>query len=407
MSTRGRKKTSTAGKKTHSVAVLMKPSGPVTKEELVAVRRDIHRHPEIGFDEHRTSALVQTHLKTFGLKPKVLAGTGVTALIEGKKQGKTLMMRSDLDALPILEENTYAFKSVNDGVMHACGHDLHAAILLGVTKGLMKDRPQQGRVKLNFQPAEEGLNGAGAMIHAGIMKAPKVDAVLGYHIWQEIPVGKIGVVKGPCMAAVDRFVVTIRGKGGHAAYPQGSIDPVLAAAHTVTALQTIVSRNINPQDAAVVTVGQIHAGTAFNIIPPEARMEGTVRTFSKEAGKTVPKRFKEIVSGVAKSLGATAVIEYHREHNALVNNAAMSDFVREVAGDVIGKKNVVDTEPSMGGEDHEAYQAIAPGCYSFLGAGTRKGEAYPHHHPRFNPDEAVLEVGASIMTEAARRWLAR
>ena len=386
--------------------LLMKPKSPATPSELSAVRRDIHRHPELGFDEHRTSALVQDHLKSFGLKPRVLAGTGVTALIEGASPGRTLMIRSDLDALPIQEENRVPFRSVNDGVMHACGHDFHTSILLGTAKNLTLDRPECGRVKLNFQPAEEGLNGASRMIQDGIMKDPKVDGVFGYHIWQEIPVGKIGVVTGPCMAAVDRFTVTIRGKGGHAAYPQRSVDPVLAASHVITALQSIVSRNIDAIDTAVVTVGQIHAGTAFNIIPPEAKMEGTVRTFSREAGRVIPKRFKEIVTGVAKSLGATALIEYQREHSAVVNDATMAEFIREVARDVVGRRNVIEADPSMGGEDHSAYQEIAPGCYSFLGAGVRKGEAFPHHHPRFNPDEGVLEIGTAVMTEAARRWLA-
>jgi amidohydrolase len=385
----------------------MSPSGPVTRKELVAARRDVHRHPEMGFDEHRTSALVQAQLRAFGLKPRTLAGTGVTALIEGKAPGKTLMVRSDLDGLPIQEENDVPYKSVNDGVMHACGHDFHVAILLGTTKSLAADRPEKGRVKLNFQPAEEGLNGAGAMIRDGIMVSPKVDGVFGYHIWQELPVGKIGVVTGPCMAAVDRFRVTLTGKGGHAAYPQRSVDPVLMAAHVITALQSIVSRNVSPLDTAVVTVGQLHTGTAFNIIPPHAVLEGTVRTFSKEAGRTIPKRFAAIVNGVARALGGTAEIAYEREHDPVVNDAAMADFIREVARDVVGKKNVIDAEPSMGGEDHAAYQAIAPGCYTFIGAGRPKGEVFPHHHPRFNPDEDVLEIGTALMTEAARRWLAR
>jgi amidohydrolase len=389
------------------IAPPFKASGPVTRKELVAARRDVHRHPELGFEERRTSALVQAQLKAFGLKPKVLAGTGVSALVEGKAPGKTLMMRSDLDGLPIQEENDVPYKSANDGVMHACGHDFHVAILLGTTKGLVAEKPERGRVKLNFQPAEEGLNGAGAMIRDGIMESPKVDGVLGYHIWQEIPVGKIGVVTGPCMAAVDRFQVTLTGKGGHAAYPQRSVDPVLIAAHVVTALQSIVSRNVSALDTAVVTVGQLHTGSAFNIIPPNAVLEGTVRTFSKEAGREIPRRFRSIVNGVARALGGSAEIEYVREHSPVVNDAAMADFVREVARDVVGKRNVIDAEPSMGGEDHAAYQEIAPGCYTFIGAGRRKGEVYPHHHPRFNPDEDVLEIGTALMTEAARRWLAR
>jgi amidohydrolase len=398
---------SNGGKKSKpkDVRVLMRARGPVRREELVALRRDIHRHPEIGFEEKRTSKLVQTHLRELGLKPRVLAGTGVTALVPGGKTGRTLMIRCDLDALPMQEENTHAYRSVHEGAMHACGHDLHTAILLGTAKSLVQAPPERGRVKLNFQPAEEGLNGAGRMIDEGIMENPKVDGVLGYHIWQEIPVGKIGVVTGPAMAAVDRFHIKVTGKGGHAAYPQGSIDPVLVSAHIVTALQSIVSRNVDPLHAAVVTVGRIHAGTAFNIIPPEAQLEGTCRTFTKEAGRLVPKRLKEIAQGVARSLGARAEVEVVREHESLVNDARMAEFMREVARDVVGKRNVVDAEPSMGGEDHAAYQAMAPGCYSFFGAGNRKGPVYPHHHPLFNPSEDVMEIGVAILAEAARRWL--
>ena len=390
----------------NGVPILMSPSGPVRKEELLALRRDIHRHPELGFQETRTSALVQTHLRALGLAPKVLAGTGVTALVPGGSEGRTLMIRSDLDALPVQEENPDDFRSRNAGVMHACGHDFHAAILLGVTKSLVQDPPSRGRVKLNFQPAEEGLNGAAAMIRDGIMESPKVDAVLGYHVWQEIPVGKIGVVTGPAMAAVDRFRITVTGKGGHAAYPHGSIDPILVSAHIVTALQSVVARNVDPLDCAVVTVGQIHSGSAFNVIPPSATLEGTCRTFSQEAGKTVPRRVTEIAASVARALGARAEVAMVREHNALVNDARMAEFVREVARDVIGKRNVIDSKPSMGGEDHEAYQALVPGCYAFLGAGRKSGERFPHHHPKFNPDEGVLEIGVAVMAEAARRWLA-
>jgi len=387
--------------------LLFKTKGTATPAELVAVRRDIHRHPEIGFEEVRTAAFVQQHLQSLGLVPKALAGTGVTAMIEGGGPGKTLMLRSDLDALPVQEENEVPYRSVNDGVMHACGHDFHISILLGTAKNLVANPPARGKVKLNFQPAEEGLNGAGAMIEAGIMKSPPVDAVLGYHIWQNLPVGKVAALTGPCMAAVGRFLITVTGKGGHAAYPQSSVDPIVVAAHIVTALQSIVARNLNPLDAGVVTVGRIQGGTTFNVIPPQVVLEGTVRTFSKEAGRILPKRLKEIAEGVAKSLGATASVQYEREHEAVVNDAAMAEFMREVARDVVGARNVVDAEPSMGGEDHAAYQALVPGCYSFLGAGTKKGEAFPHHHPRFNPDEGVLEMGTALMTEASRRWLER
>ena len=385
---------------------LMNPKTPLKRSELVALRRDIHHHPELGFKEERTCALVEKHLSELGLKPRVMAGTGVTALVDGAASGKTLMVRSDLDGLPIVEETAADWKSANTGVMHACGHDFHTAILLGTAKSLVQGPPAKGRVKLNFQPAEEGLNGAGAMIKAGIMDAPKVDAVLGYHIWQTLPVGKIGVVTGPAMAAVDRFRVTLHGKGGHAAYPHRSVDTVLVAANVITALQSIVARNVDPLDAAVVTVARIESGTAFNIIPPEAHLEGPVRTFSKEAGKTIPRRFREIVSGVAKAMGASAEIEYIHEHSPLVNDAAMSEFMRGIVKDVLGKKGLADAHPSMGGEDHSAYQELVPGCYIFIGSAPKHGETFPHHHPKFNPDEDALEIGVSVMAEAARRWLA-
>jgi len=387
--------------------LLFNASAPLRRSELVALRRDIHHHPELGFKEDRTCALVEKHLSELGLKPRVMAGTGVTALIDAGAAGKTLMIRSDLDGLPIVEETAADWKSANTGVMHACGHDFHTAILLGTAKSLVHGRPAKGKVKLNFQPAEEGLNGAGAMIKAGIMESPKVDAVLGYHIWQSLPVGKVGVVTGPAMAAVDRFRVTLRGKGGHAAYPHRSVDTVLVAANVITALQSIVARNVDPLDAAVVTVARIESGTAFNIIPPEAHLEGTVRTFSKEAGKTIPRRFREIVIGVAKALGATAEVEYIREHSPLVNDAAMSEFMRGIVTQVLGKKALAEAHPSMGGEDHSAYQELVPGCYIFIGSAPKSGEAFPHHHPKFNPDEDALEIGASLMAEAARSWLAR
>ncbi len=391
-----------------SDGLLFDPESPVRRDELVALRRDIHAHPELGFGETRTSALVRRHLAALGVKHKVLGGTGVTGLVGNGTPGRTLMVRCDMDALPIVEENPYPFKSENEGVMHACGHDFHTAILLGAAKSWTLEPPARGQVKLNFQPAEEGLNGAGAMIRDGIMESPKVDAVLGYHIWNNLPVGKVGVLTGPCMAAVGRFVITVTGKGGHAAYPQASVDPILVASHIVTALQSIVSRNVDPVDTAVVTVGRIQAGTAFNIIPPYAVMEGTVRTFSKQALRTVPKRLREIATGVAKALGATAKVEYEHEHNAVVNDAAMAEFMREMVRDVLGVRALApDAKPSMGGEDHAAYQEIAPGCYVFIGAGPRKGEVFPHHHPRFNPDEDVLEIGTKLMSEAARRWLVR
>jgi amidohydrolase len=372
--------------------------------ELIETRRDIHMNPELGFEERRTSGLVRDRLRSLGLKPKILASTGVAAVVPGEKPGPVVMIRCDMDALPIQEETGTPFASRVPGKMHACGHDLHTSILLGTARLLVDRRPEKGSVKLNFQPAEEGLNGAQAMIDAGIMDRPKVDAALGYHIWQGLPVGKVGVVTGPAMAAVDRFTIRIHGVGGHAAYPHKAVDPVLISAQVVNALQSIVSRDVNPLDSVVVTVASIHGGTAFNIIPPSVEMTGTVRTFSKAARKEVPKRMETIVRQVASAMGGKGEIHYVNEHPAVVNDARLAEFMRKVAADVVGKANVVAAEPSMGGEDMALYQEMVPGCYIFVGSAPR-GEVFPHHHPRFNPEESVMPVAAAIMAEASRRWL--
>lgn len=372
--------------------------------ELVATRRQIHAHPELGFEETETSKLVRGRLGQLGLKNRVLATTGVAALVPGRAPGKVLMVRCDMDALPIHEETGLPFGSKLAGKMHACGHDMHTAILLGTARLLAEAPPTKGTIKLNFQPAEEGLNGAHAMVKAGIMEGPKVEAALGYHIWQGIPVGRVAVLTGPCMAAVDKFTIRIHGVGGHAAYPHKAVDPVMIAAQVVTTLQSIVARTVNPLDPVVVTVASIHGGTAFNIIPPLVEMEGTVRTFSKEARRDVPGRMKAIITQVTRALGGRAELEYQKEHPAVVNDAALADFMREVSAEVVGRKNVVETEPSMGGEDMAFYQEMVPGCYIFIGSAP-KGPVYPHHHPKFNPDERVLTIATAIMSEAARRWV--
>jgi len=372
--------------------------------ELIATRRDIHANPELGFEERRTSGLVQDRLKSLGLKPRVMATTGVAAMVPGKGPGRVVMVRCDMDALPIQEETAYDYRSKVAGKMHACGHDLHTSILLGTARLLCEKPPEKGAVKLNFQPAEEGLDGAGAMIQAGIMERPKVDAALGFHIWQGMPVGKVGVVTGPAMAAVDKFTIRIHGVGGHAAYPHKAVDPILIASQVVNALQSIVSRNMNPLDSVVVTVASFHGGTAFNIIPPTVEMTGTVRTFSKAARKDVPKRMDAIVRQVTSAMGGRGELDYVREHPAVVNDAKLATFMRSVAADVVGKSNVIEAEPSMGGEDMSLYQEMVPGCYIFVGSAP-KGPVFPHHHPKFNPEESVMPVAAAIMAEASRRWL--
>lgn len=372
--------------------------------EMVRTRREIHAHPEIGRRETETCRLVRERLKALGLKPAVMAKTGVTALIDSGRPGPVLMLRCDLDALPIREETGLPFASRNPEAMHACGHDFHTAALLGVARLLVESPPTRGAVKLNFQPGEEGFNGAGAMIEAGIMERPKVDAALGLHIWQGFPAGTISVEPGPVMAAADEFVIRIHGRAGHAAYPHQAVDPVLIAGHVVTALQSIASRSVDPLDSVVVTVAAIHGGTAFNIIPPMVEMKGTVRTFSKAVRRAVPRRLAAITRQVAAAFGGRAEIEYTLDTPAVVNDPKMSEFVRRVAADVVGARNLVRSRPSMGGEDFACYLEKVPGCFFFVGSGGA-GEVFPHHHPKFNPEEAALTVGAAVLFEAARRWV--
>ena len=372
--------------------------------ELVEVRRRLHAWPELGHEESETGKLVKERLAGLGLKPRGMGGTGVTANLEGRNRGDLLMIRADMDALPILEETGLPFASKVPGKMHACGHDFHTSILLATARLLSENRPDRGSIRFNFQPAEEVSDGAEGMIRDGILEG--VDVCFGYHIWQGIPVGKVGIISGPCMAAVDEFKITITGRGGHAAYPHLAVDPVLIAAQVVTALQSIASRNVNPIDSVVVTVAAIHGGTAFNIIPPSVELTGTVRSFSREVRREVPKRMSAIVKQVTAAFGGRGDLDYKQDTPPVVNHPKLADFMRQVAADVVGPENLVQAEPSMGGEDMAFYQEKVPGCYIFIGSAP-KGTTYEHHHPRFNPDEGVLPVATAIMTEAARRWLAR
>ena len=381
---------------------------PALTDLVVKYRRRIHEWPEIAYEEYKTQALVLDELKKLGIKTRKMGGgTGVHAVVPGKSGGKShkaIMLRADMDALPVCEETSLAFKSKVEGKMHACGHDAHVAILLTVARMLV-EKPVDGPVVLCFQPAEEGGVGAQKMIDDGVLDNPPVGMALGLHVWAELPIGKLGLVFGPCMAAVDEFEVKIKGVGGHAAYPHRSVDPIFISAQIITALQSIVSRNIKPVDTAVVTVASIHAGSAFNIIPPEVVMKGTCRTFSKDGRLTVEKRFKEIVQGVAKSLGGSAEIIYEHKIPATVNDKKACSFLWDIALDVLGKKNVVEPMPSMGGEDMSLYLNKVPGCYGWLGMGNpKKGSVWPHHHPKFTMDEDVLPIGVEMMYRAAKAW---
>ena len=382
--------------------------------DLVEVRRRIHAAPELSMVEKETAAVIEGWLRELGLKPRRIAGTGVTALVngtgkgatKGKAKGPVVLARADIDALPVTEDTGLSFASKNRGVMHACGHDCHVAGLIGAARALAARPPERGTVKLLFQPGEEGANGMGSCIDAGLLEKPRVDSAVGVHVWQPEKVGRIGLVHGPCMAAVDDFEVKIVGFGGHAAYPHRSVDPVVTAAHVVTALQSIVARRVSPFDRAVVTVGSLQAGTAFNVIPPEAVLRGTVRTFDEKVRRDVAREFRRIVTNVARGFGAKAEIDYRFFLPATVNDVEMTDLAWSVAEGVVGKRNVVRAEPSMGGEDMSLALRAVPGVFAFVGGndGTRR-TSYPHHHPKFDVHEDCLPVAAAFMEGFVRRRL--
>jgi len=376
-------------------------------QEMVEVRRDLHAHPEIAFEEVRTSGFVAARLRALGLEARTGVGrTGVTALVRGGA-GRTVLLRADMDALPIREENDVPYRSRHDGAMHACGHDCHTSILLGLAKHFARESASlKGAVKLCFQPAEETGGGAEAMIRDGVLADPKPDAAFGLHVWQDLDLGKVGVTPGPFMAAVDEFTVTVSGRGAHAAMPHLGVDPVVCLSHMVTALQSIASREANPLREVVVSVTQIQAGTAFNIIPESAWMNGTVRVFDTALWEELPARFERVVRGVAAAFGCTVELRYQRHNRPTVNDPKMAALARAAAAEVVGPDHVVDDIRTMGGEDFSAFLHRVPGCYIAIGSrNAEKGLVYGHHHPRFDVDERCLEIGAEILLRTTRRFL--
>jgi amidohydrolase len=376
--------------------------------DMVAVRRDLHRHPELGFRETRTAGIVAERLRALGLEVQTgVARTGVVGLLRGARPGRTLLVRADMDALPLPEEKESPYRSEVESVMHACGHDGHVAMALAAAAALaaMRDR-LSGNVKFCFQPAEEGPGGAKPMIEAGVLRDPPVDAAVGIHLWNDLEVGTLGVGAGPMMAAADEFDILIEGVGGHGAYPHESVDPVLVAAHVVTALQSIVSRNLSPLYPAVVSVGVIKAGYAFNIIPRTATLVGTLRSYRDDVRQTLARRVGEIASGVAGAFGARARYVYKEGYPPTVNDKAMSAFAAEQACGVFGASHVIEPEPSMGGEDMSYYLREVPGTFLFLGSrNPDQGFEAPHHSPFFDFDEAALPAGAETFTRIALAYL--
>jgi amidohydrolase len=372
-----------------------------SKEQVIGFRRDLHRIPETGFKEVKTSAYVAERLAELNLDVQTgIATHGVVGLLRSAKPGPTLMIRADMDALPIAEETGLAFASTHPGCMHACGHDSHMAMALGAASVLsaLKER-FRGNVKFVFQPAEEGPGGAQPMIAAGVMENPAVDYCLGCHLWAERPEGHIGIRPGAFMAAMDRFDIKITGKGGHGAQPHLCVDALEVGTQVVAALQRIVSRHIDPIEPAVVTVASFHAGTAFNITPAEAVMSGTTRTFNAEIWKSWRDRIERVVRGVCESMGAGYELNFSWGYPPTVNDASMSDVVRRCAVQVVGEERVVVPDLTMGGEDMSFFLQRAPGCYYCIGVG-REGAA-PLHNPKFEFKEDLMLLGVETHCRVA------
>jgi amidohydrolase len=379
-------------------------------DDIVAIRRDLHTHPELGFQEVRTARIVAEKLGTLGYEVVTGVGkTGVVGLLTGGQPGeRTVLLRFDMDALPIQEENDVPYRSQTPGIMHACGHDAHVAVGIGVATLFARHRDHiRGTVKLMFQPAEEGLGGANAMIADGVLQGPDVDVALGLHVSSNHPLGTAVVRSGAMMAASDKLRIVVQGRGGHAAHPEQTIDAVLVASHIVVALQTIVSRNLNPEETGVITIGSIQAGKASNVIAETAELNGSIRSFSEEVRQLLHRRIQEVATGVATALGAQAEVIVTRGVNATVNAEAPTALVYDVATAILGEANVDTTYRTTGGEDFSAVLAAVPGNFFFLGArNEERGITAAHHNPHFDIDEACLPQGVAILCEAAVRALA-
>jgi amidohydrolase len=386
----------------------IRPAIAQLQPQLVHWRRRLHQYPELGFKEVLTADFIAEKLSDWGIEYQTqVAKTGIVATIESNHRGKVLAIRADMDALPIQEENEVSYCSKHDGLMHACGHDGHTAIALGIAYYLAHHRDQfQGTVKIIFQPAEEGPGGAKPMIEAGVLKNPDVDAIIGLHLWNNLPLGTMGVREGALMGAVECFKCEIFGKGGHGAMPHQTVDSIIVGAQIVNALQTIVSRNISPIDSAVVTVGTFHSGTGLNIIADTAKISGTVRYFNYTLEKYIGERIEAIIAGICQSHGAKYHLDYWRLYPPVINHPRITQLVKSVALEVVETpKGVVPECQTMGGEDMSFFLQEVPGCYFFLGsANAQKGLNYPHHHPRFDFDETALSLGVEMFARCVEKF---
>jgi amidohydrolase len=370
------------------------------EKEIIDLRRRIHQHPEIGFAVEQTAALVIEKLRDYGIHTEQGIGrTGVIGNIQGHFPGPTIALRADMDALPIQETSAVSYRSVNDGAMHACGHDGHVAMLLGVAHALSSMTNHiHGNVRFIFQPSEEKDGGAREMIADGCLEG--VDEIYGIHLWNYLSFGKVGSIAGPILAATDSIQFKILGKGGHGALPQGTVDAVVVAAHLITAIQTIVSRNSDPLREAVITIGAISGGTTHNVIADRVEMEGTVRTFSKEQREMIKSRLTELVRGVGTAFGAEIILKVEEGYPAVINDESCYEKVMAAAKTIVGDL-AIKFPPFMGGEDFSYYLENIPGCFLFVGSspGNKPAGSLPHHCSTFDIDERALAIGASVYLE--------
>ncbi|WP_366921997.1 amidohydrolase [Metallumcola ferriviriculae] len=374
-------------------------------DELVALRRDFHKHPELGFEEYRTSDIIVQYLKDLGIEAAKVAKTGVVGLLKGSASGRTLMLRADIDALAVQEMTELPFKSVYQGASHACGHDGHTAILLVAAKILAKHKELiKGNIKFIFEPCEETA-GAMAMINEGVLTNPAVDAALGLHLWAPIDSGKIGVVPGPVMAACEEFELTIIGKGGHTSTPQTAVDPIMAACQIVQNMQVIQTRLVDARQPTTIMFGKINGGTGRNIIPEQVQMGGTIRFLyeNEDEGKRwLQNKFEEIVSSVCTTMGAQYKLTYIPSNPAIINDVGMAKIVAAAAEETLGSPGSVVSELVMAGDDFAEFSRRIPSAFYFVGTGNKeKGTNYPHHHPCFNIDEDTLATGLEMHLRTA------
>lgn len=390
-----------------------KAAANALQPQLVAWRRDFHMHPELGFQEVRTAGVVADHLRSLGLEIATGIGkTGVVALVEPDSlpaEAPTVMLRFDMDALPIEEENDASYRSQTPGVMHACGHDGHTAIGMGVAQVLAQHRNElAGRVKLVFQPAEEGLGGALAMIADGALDSPRPTASFGLHLWSRLPLDQIVVQPGPLMAGADKVTLVVEGVGGHGAMPHETIDAIVVASQIVVAWQTIVARSVDPMTPAVITVGSFHSGSAANVIAERAELACSIRSFDLETRDFLVRRMHEVAEGVCAAHGARCQLTFTAGVLPTVNSETGAELVRNVAAALFGPEKLAAMKPMMVGEDMSEFLARAPGCFVLVGAADPDGPPNsPHHSPTFDFDERMLSTGAALLASAAAMYLER